>query len=505
MLEYECANKFLLLFVLNPLPYFFAFWFYTNSLSVPFVTGLVYLFVLLAKENNPVREYILKLVTIGFSFIGYRLRATNIFPLIAYIIYLTLKAIRKKSYKSLFVFLVLIIISFSLFVKLADSYERKFFPEEIQRNAYPITNWLVIGSTGHGLVSDAGEHFNRMSMCSNKEEMSEYCKEQLISNYKNLGVLGTIKLMGIKYAVTWSAGYSDINLRTETGETDSALSQWFTGEKNYLFRLYCNVFRALTFVGLFVFCIHGIKQSNYKCDSIVSILNFVVSVTIFGAMFFYLFWEAKTSYSFPFITLLIYIAQSGLTTVIQDADQFILKCENDKKTNSYLKIIMIVMLLFMIVTSMVIYKRKMPYDESRISAYEKNIQSVSVEGKDIRQTFYIKKDFNNIKLVTDYLGENHMSSEYDLKLLEGNNIIFERKINSEDIVDGFINIELPVVHVDGETIFSICLQKLDVDKDGLTFYSYDTNYFSTYRGTLNCDGKKYSSDLLMKISKCADN
>ena len=65
--------------------------YYTDSLSMPFLIGSVYLFVSAIKSENKYKRYALLVAFGGVVFLGFKMKATVIFALICGLVYVLLK------------------------------------------------------------------------------------------------------------------------------------------------------------------------------------------------------------------------------------------------------------------------------------------------------------------------------------------------------------------------------------------------------------------------------
>ncbi len=80
------AVKVLVLFVCNPVYYIMTFWVYSNTLSVPFAMILFYLGVCLYQIENPKQKLLLGCIGAVVTVLGYQIRPTAIFPVLAFLV-----------------------------------------------------------------------------------------------------------------------------------------------------------------------------------------------------------------------------------------------------------------------------------------------------------------------------------------------------------------------------------------------------------------------------------
>ena len=82
----SAAARGLVLFVCNPVFYIMTFWVYSNTLSIPFAMLLFYLGVCLYQTENRKRKLLLGCIGAFVAVIGYQIRPTAVFPVLAFLV-----------------------------------------------------------------------------------------------------------------------------------------------------------------------------------------------------------------------------------------------------------------------------------------------------------------------------------------------------------------------------------------------------------------------------------
>lgn len=95
------AVKVLVLFVCNPVFYIMTFWVYSNTLSIPFAMLLFYLGVCLYQTENRKRKLLFGCIGAFVAVIGYQIRPTAVFPVLAFLVgwfFYILPKLREKTW-----------------------------------------------------------------------------------------------------------------------------------------------------------------------------------------------------------------------------------------------------------------------------------------------------------------------------------------------------------------------------------------------------------------------
>ena len=86
----RAANKALILCTFNPIYYCLVFWIYSLTFSLPFMMGIVYVAIRIYKCIDIKKEVLLEIFLGILIVVGYELRPTNVFPVIAMVLALPL-------------------------------------------------------------------------------------------------------------------------------------------------------------------------------------------------------------------------------------------------------------------------------------------------------------------------------------------------------------------------------------------------------------------------------
>lgn len=415
------AAKALLIFTVNPSLYFHIEWVYTLTFSLPFMTAILYFCLLAKREKSTAKRIIFCVITAILSAIGYLLRPTSIFPLIAFAVIGIVRLRLKKAY---LVKLSVCAVSFLLvflvvFVPLSSKVNERF--ESTLKYNFPITHWVMmgLGDTGKLDYNDPvlTENFGETKSAKVKGNLAEI-KRRIADK----GVIGTAKHFAKKTVYTFTDGSHEIRLRINRQQSYSSAYKYLNGENNYLFLLYCQGFRAFTYL----FMLIALVCLIFSKQNVSRFMPFII--TAFGGFVFYLFWESKQSYSLPFTLFFLSLAAYGLDKT-NEKIKFSYKLKGKFPVSDVFSLCMAVSLIFTggfgfnYLKSHETHKEK--YDYS-INYFDKKFAK-AISAKSFSQEFYTDKSFDFVKLYV-YKGES-------LNVFKNNNYTIDLKIkNSENII-----------------------------------------------------------------------
>lgn len=292
LLGQKNAVKTLALFTLNPVFYTHIQWIYTLTFSLPVMMAIIYFGLRVLKETSLKKQVIFSSLIGLFSAIGYLIRPTSVFPLIAIIIY-TLSKIKfnKDFFKKAGAVSLSLLLTVSLSFLALNSFTNSRFEKTLKYN-FPLTHWIMMGITNDGIL-DTNDVMLTRSFGETKAQKQKGNIEEIKKRLSQKSGIELIKHFEKKIQNTFSDGTYNIATRYKSTYAYSKLKTYTTGQKSALFTLYCQGFKvfSLTFSILGIFFI--IKKKKYSLMPLV--------ITILGGFIFYIFWESKQSYSLPFL------------------------------------------------------------------------------------------------------------------------------------------------------------------------------------------------------------
>ncbi len=422
--------KFLFLFMISPTPYIWILYTYTNTFSMPFITGLLYYGIRAMRMDKHRMGNIMLAAVIGA--VGYQIRATTIIPLIAVILGIFLAAgIRRRMEKGL---MVLLIIGIFVAVMLMSScFCRQHLENREQDMTFPFTHWVMMGlnSEEKGVVNKRDVKFT-ISKPTRQEKISANLAK-IRKRLQKMGPAGYAELIVEKMKMVWAFGDDGIRRFYANGENISGIHSYTFGDKGGFFTIYCQIFRSVAFLFVLLSIFSQIRRKGAE-------EFFVISLALLGAILFLILWETNRKYNLCFMTLVYILMGDGISRTlacVQKADTLYGIC-----SKRYCR--WGIRLFFLLVPSVISFfmakdypyylQEKSGYHETVISnvSYKEENRVLKKRGDMAEQTFIINRSFNEIGIMSR--NEKIDEDSYRIQILDENeNPVPIRNISTEQI------------------------------------------------------------------------
>ena len=430
----------LIFMVINPIFYLYSSYFYTDTLCMPFAVIGIYLIIKCIKETSPRNKIILGILS-GITFlIGLKVRIVVVILLIASLGYIL---INKKVTSKIKIYLALflgLIIGFFGFKIVENSFEL-----DLDKNAsFPITHWIMMGLneeyTGGYNSPDHDLTFNEETKEDKKEANIEVIKERM----SKLGPIGLIRLEGMKIARTWSSGNYGVYAKLNNTADGTGIYEYLGGYGNTNIFLKYTLQILKTYISLMIlvgaYQIFRKKEIEYHYDTIIYI-------GLFGAILFYIIWEAAQRYSLSFLPWMI--IPLGLIYSKLNKEKMIGEEKKESKTKvlknithhkkQILKIGSIALMLITFLLLTINFPKyaldKNTYEDIRVLSY-RGFTEIEIGENKVSQTFTTSDTFNEIRVRLNNKSEQE-ESIYLFRLYDDNNkLLVEEELNSSNIKDG---------------------------------------------------------------------
>lgn len=292
------------------LPYYtYCTYFYTDSISMPFVILSIYLFIC-GYDSKKILNKIILFFFSGISCaIGFELKGSVIIALIAVIVYMIYKGGIKKillgSGTIIAGFLVIAIAFNGLVSSLQITDE-----ETLYREQYPLTHWVMMGLKDDGNFDQADSTFTYRA--GNYDEKKAANIQEIGNRISNYGVFGLINHFIIKANFTWSDGtywishhiYNPYNGR-------NLLYEFFLMDGNW-FPIFKSISSGMQLCMLIMICVSlfsCVKKPRFDYITLMHIITF-------GVYLFFLIWETRSRYIFNFTPIFIIIWADGIINIL---------------------------------------------------------------------------------------------------------------------------------------------------------------------------------------------
>lgn len=475
----------LLFFVLNPIFYMYASYFYTDTLCLPFSSIAIYLLLMLNEKNK--KTFLITLIIAGFiTAIGMQIRLVVVFILIAAAIgnFLT-----EEKFTNTIKFTIFLILGFVLGLINYTLIEHNFEIPKDDTREFPITHWIMMGfNETSGGRYNSKDHNYTISFKS-KEEKKKANIKVIKARIKDLGIIGLIKLWGQKIALTWSNGayrYVDKMRIVETIRSDF---EYICGCNMIFILYYLQIVKSIILVVLTYLLFKELKKENQ-----ISKIKFIY-IAIFGAFLFYSIWEVQARYSLSFLPWFIILFPLGVESL-----------SNKKSNNKLLKLFPYLLLVTSIILLVINYPKYVITKNNYIDTRVYQVKSRSEKYKDLNedviyQSFIVDKDFNTVA-ISLLVEETDDIADYKFSLLDEDfNEVEVIVFSSEGLRNGsFKKFRFDTIEVNEKTKFYINIIPIgDVENTiGINSYTYEP--YTVYPdGNLIINGEKTNGSMAFRV------
>lgn len=494
----RAGAKLFTLCVLNPLYYLLPLWPYTNVFCIPFMAGVVYFGICLYRARSMRSRILFGMAEAVCAAVGYLIRPIAIFPLIALIVCAVCRVlVDPKSVRHLIRCALPCVIAGAILFSGANAVSRKYFSSVSGEN-FPITHWLMMGAHGDGALNKDDVSFTRSF--ATKEEKKQATLERMISYYKDFTLSEYAVFWYKKLCKTWAQGDGgDLGRKISQDRMLTDLYPWVVSDRSDAFRMYCFAYWQAVWFLIIVLLFRLLKS----CE--MGGYSRVFAVTLFGGFLFYTFWEAKGSYSLPFLTTMLPLASEGADRLTERLPRL-----GRKLHNRYGKCAVAAGLGIAAVICIGGYQmmtaKKIAYSDWSIcsgaaSVYARNIHP-GAPADEIRQEFYAEKSFDHIRLemIADKEARK-TKANYQMEIKnEADETLYISDIYADDAHKGSqVTVEIPEIVPKGREKFILRLVRNPENAGGMYFRRRPTQYLDVYEGKLFADQKEETADLMMSV------
>ena len=489
--DYKSGLITLIFFVLNPIFYIYASYYYTDTLCMPFAAVAIYLFIS-AIKNDSTKKAIISLIGSGILvMLGFRIRAVLIILPVAMILQIILN---NKINKSTLINIASIVSGcfIGLFIYILIS-----SPFNVPKNKdmkFPAIHWVMIGLNKETDGAWTDTEYKYTKKYETAEAKKEADLKMIKKRLKTLGIRGYIDLSKIKLSQTWSNGQYHAWDHLDNVENINEFYQYINGNKQKFMIYYLQICKVLL---LLLFTI-SVAKEILKQDE--EELNSFIYISMFGAFLFYMLWEVMCRYSLSFLPWMILTFGIGINTVEDILNKF-KKLKYKNKLVITNKIEKVIGIIFIGITVILLASNYPKYvveentykDKVIVQNKVRELELNKISNKKIEQTFKTSKEFNLISI--EFLKSGLKSTtHYKFTLYdEDNNILNEQDFTSDDVEDWESKeFEFATQKPEGEKKYTFEIKSYDATKKNcIGISSYFQDYYSVYDdGTLLINDKK---------------
>ena len=480
--------------VINPIFYLYSSYFYTDTLCMPFAIIGLYLAIKCIKADNIKKKILFGILSGLIFFIGLKIRIVVVILLIAI---LALILINKEIKHKLKIYLALLIgLAVGLLgFKVAYS----CFDINLNSNeAFPITHWLMMGlneeHTGGYNGYDHDLTFNEETY----EEKKEANIEEIKTRLKELGPIGLIKLEGAKIARTWSSGNYGVYAKLNNTSDGTGIYEYLGGYGNTNIFLKYSLQILKTYISCMILL--GLITRFRKKDTTYHYED-IIYIALFGAILFYILWEAAQRYSLSFLPWMI--IPLGLIY------ERISKTEEDlSKKEKYKQVMKISSITLMLITTLLLtinfYKytlEEKTYEDIRILSY-RGFSKIEIGENTISQTFTTDNTFNQISINFENKNQEEKSTYlFRLYNTQTNELLAQKEFVSSDVKKNY-KFKFNDITTSNETTYKIEITKLE-GESLLSISTYDEGtYYKAYNnGSILINDEETTGSFVFEVAE----
>ena len=488
----KAAAKTAVFCLFNPYFYLLVNWTYSMTYSLPVMMGILYIALRLKRTERPAGGILLALAEGLLAGIGWLIRVTTVFPLIAAgLVWLPAVIRRGISRRRIIQVLCFLFALILVLVLVNIQVDRRF--GKIRHLNLPLSFWLMLGSHGDGTWYEAD--LDAVMSLENLSDRSGFAFEQAWKNWSGAGIGGLLNLWYRKIKVNWANG--GFFFWPPAVSEGNSLSEYYTGcgAKNQVTKLYSQAFRLLLIVLFLAACVVAV------CRKKVPEIVLIMIITVFGGVVFHSVWEVSTRYSIPFLLPMLVAAGYGISTVQEKTDGIIRLNRLHKRALGFATAGFLIIACAVLNSAM--REKASPHFYSVFSTENARF-CAEIEPRDfqrLEQDFYANKPFNTL-FFRAALPENKDRNEcsgYELSILDDAGKELRTVSLSPDLV-GNKGIKATFDPVYGSGHYAVRLLKTEPEKESIRFYTHYTYSLDAYRGSLATNLREtYPDDLMMDV------
>lgn len=486
------AAKTAVVILLNPYFYLMVNWTYSMTYSLPIMMGILYVALCLKKTNTRQKGVMLALLEGLLLGMGFLIRPTTLFPLIAFILVSIPSFIKHRLNHEKIIRIICVLLTMVLVFTFVNIHVNKRFGS-IRQLSMPLSFWLLMGSHGNGIWNE--KDLDAMLAIHDTSEKTEYARDQTMKNYAALGIDGILDHWFRKITTAWADG--GFFYKSPPASEGNSLSEYILGNgaRNQLTKIYCQAFRLMMIIVFLLACAFALIKRN------VPEIVLIMVITIFGCVAFHSIWETNVRYSIPFILPMLVVIVYGISTA---QDFTTNRVAPSKIQVRKMGIILLGFLLIVCSSLNIALKEETTLNFYRVSSTANTRVCDEIKPQDflqLDQDFYSDKPFNTLllKAALPFQTNKEECSAYNLSILDDNEQIIFSTLLTPELINGQ-GITVPLDSISGYKHYHIRLEKEEPGKQSIRFYTHYTYGVDDYRGILKIDGgAAYPNDLMMDV------
>lgn len=482
----------LLFFVINPIFYMYASYFYTDTLCLPFASIFIYL-VIASRGKKMITSGVYLLLGGFLLALGFKIRVVVAILLIGVIL---TKWLNHQHIKSVIKPAIAMSLGFVIGLLCYNLVAMNFTIPKDDTLEFPVYHWVMMGLNDEktGRYNEADHSYTKSQ--PNKEAKKDADIKLIKTRISDLGIFGYLSLWARKININWSNGaYRYLDKMANIDEFSTGYE--YVGGNNLIFTLYAlQICKGLILVIFTYLVFLELTSKNNKKTRFIM-------VSLFGAFLFYSIWEVQARYSLSFLPWLIVLFPFGINRINEDIVSEVLESKKLKRIIPCVVILLTIILLGVNFPKYTINKSN--YYDTRINQVKtRSSVLTNLSEKNVEQTLKTDGSFNNISL--KFIKKDETTpTNYKFTLYDKNkDIIYQEDFSSDDVKNNkYKNFSFDEVKPKEKEEYIISVTSIDATADnaiGLESYSYYP--YKTYPdGKLMVNGEDTGASLTFKVQE----
>lgn len=316
------------------LPYYtYTAYYYSDSLSIPFVPIAVFFIILgvKAEDNKLIKRIVCLIISAVSIAIGYSIKGSVLVILIGAVVYIVLENKLKQALISI-VCIVLVFGITNVGIKALGNSMHFTSEEELYEEQYPINHWIMMGLKDKGGFNQDDSSFTHDA--GNYDEKKAAINEEIVKRLEEMGFDGMIDHLSKKLAYTWGDGtyyiYHHLNIYEKDGETlkteYNPLFEFVLQDGKYYkgFSVYSNTMQMIMLIFMLLSAYYGIRRKK------ITTMTLIRGV-VFGMALFFMVWETRSRYIFNFTPMFILLASGAIEVFMSRAQLLFSRHKENRK------------------------------------------------------------------------------------------------------------------------------------------------------------------------------
>lgn len=473
--QLKASCQILFLSLLNPAIVIWGALYYPTILSLPFLTLGIYFFLYSInnfQNSNDKNTYFIFALGCIFSYVGYHIRATILFLVIAVFLVIILGYINHKYTLKQILISVFIVVSMYICVSfLWSALEHRFYPERDKNQEFPLLNWVMIGVSDDGaFVYEDAEY---VASFHTYDEKKEAIMVEIADRLKEKGASGVVQLISKKIYTMWGNGARDMEAFFVQSDRLTNLHEWLVGYKNGPFKIYCQcinvVFWLILLYGITLAFRKGLNErALFLC--LIFLANF----------FFYIVWEVQGHYNLSLEVLKMFSIALASNYILEHID---LSKHIFVKNRGIVYLFTLIIFVCMTFKTYPVLAKNVVFVEHCSIFQQMGKMKISLAGgESIKQEFETDMPFNKIEFKIKNLDNVNNTIDYSIVLRSNlREELWKQEIHGSDIpMQYFVNLS-------GEQIIPMKNEKFELilsASEGIGeiyLYVYELTLFDAYQ------------------------